>query len=129
MISIFTGAYFFGEFRRGGPRLPLKLCDVFGRLSYSLLLPLPAVLGFARRFDAEADLDDVFTFDGDAYLEPLCFAAVVLGLLEAFLSFICFLVLFVFGALFAFNGSSSSKKFFKNSFFSRSTFVASFNFV
>ena len=61
-----------------------------------------------------------------AYLEPLCFAAVVLGLLEAFLSFICFLVLFVFGALFAL---FVFKKILQNSFFSRSTFVASFNFV
>ena len=94
MISIFTGAYFFGDFRAGGPRLPLKLCDVFGRLLYSLLLPLPAVLGFGRRLAAEADLDGEFPFEGDAYLEPLCLTADVLGLLEAFLSFTCFLVLF-----------------------------------
>ena len=76
MISIFTGAYFFGDLRTGGPRLPLKLCDVFGRLLYSLLLPLPAVLGFGRRLAAEADLDGEFPFEGDAYLEPLCLTAV-----------------------------------------------------
>ena len=116
-MSIFIGAYFFGDFRTGGPRFPLKLCDVVGRLSYNLLLPLPAVLGFALKLVADADLDDCdFVFIGEAYLDGLLVAAVVLGLLFAFLSFICFLVgpaFFVF-----FNGSSSSKKFFRNSFFS-----------
>ena len=126
IISIFIGAYFFGDFRTGGPRFPLRLCDVVGRLSYNLLLPLPAVLVFALKLFADADFDGCdLVFIGEAYFDGLLFAAVVLGLLFAFLSLICFLLGFAFLVLF--NGSSSSKKFFKNSFFSWSAFVASSN--
>ena len=117
IISMFTGAYFFGDFLSGGPRLPLRLCDVVGRLSYNLLLPLPAILGFALRLFADADLEGcIFFLIGDAYFDGRFLVAVVLGLLLAFLSLICFLLGFaVFVLISVF---SSSKKFFRNSFFS-----------